>query len=101
MSKKPEGKYEPTLVYTSLIKAVAKQRRFGIDKHGNSEDWRTTEPIKHYDAMLRHLLADIDGEEFDTESGMPHLYALVTTAMFEIERRYGGEHAHHIRKRRE
>jgi hypothetical protein len=98
VSKKPEGKYEPTLVYTSLIKLVAKRRRYGINKHGSSEDWRTTTPTQHHDAMMRHLLADIDGETCD-ENGDDHLVALVTTAMFEIERRHGGKHAIIERKR--
>jgi len=86
MSKKPEGKYEPSLVYTSCIKEVAKVRRFGIDKHGASEDWLTTEPIQHYDAVLRHVYAIIDGEEKDPESGLLHLAHAITGLMFEIER---------------
>jgi len=96
--KHSEGKYEPTLVYTSLIKHVARVRRYGIEKHGNSEDWRTTTQVQHYDAALRHLLAVIDGEEFD-ESGMPHLAHCITTLMFELERNYGGEHANFIRSK--
>ena len=95
--KKPEGKYEPTLVYSSLIKLIAKRRRYGIDKHGSSEDWRTTPESAHHDAMMRHLLADIDGEVDD--NGDDHLVALVTTAMFELERRYGGKHKIIERKR--
>ena len=86
--KKPEGKYEPTLVYTSLIKAIARVRRYGIEKHGDSEDWRSTTPVQHYDAALRHLYAVIDGEELD-ESGLPHLAHCLTTLMFELERKYG------------
>lgn len=86
MSKKPEGKYEPTLVYSSCIEEVAKVRRFGIDKHGASEDWLTTEPRQHYDATLRHLYKIIDGEQIDPESGLLHLAHAITNLMFEIER---------------
>lgn len=86
MSKKFEGKYEPTLVYASLIRLVAKVRRFGIEKHGNSEDWRTTTPVQHYDAALRHIFAHVEGETLDPESGLPHLAHAVTSLMFELER---------------
>lgn len=92
MSKRLEGKPELGLVYTSTLVAIAKVRRFGINKHGNSEDWRTTPEVNHQDAMLRHLFAYIDGEEFDPESGEPHLSHLITTASFEIERKYGAAH---------
>lgn len=97
MSKKPEGKYEPTLVYTSLTRYVAIVRRFGIEKHGNSEDWRTTTPVQHYDAVLRHINAVVDGEDFDAESGLPHLAHAITGLMFELERKFGGEHANIVR----
>ena len=92
MSKKPEGKPELGLVYMSTLVAIAKVRRFGINKHGNSEDWRTTSETAHQDAMLRHLMAYIDGEELDPESGEPHLAHMITTAGFEIERKYGNGH---------
>ena len=89
MSKKPEGKPELGLVYQSTLVAIAKVRRFGINKHGNSEDWRTTEEVKHQDAILRHIMAYVDGEELDRESGLPHLAHALTTISFEIERKYG------------
>ena len=95
--KKPEGKPELGLVYRSTLVAIARVRRFGIDKHGSSEDWRTTPIEAHHDAMLRHLFAYIEGEEFDPESGEPHLAHLITTASFEIERKYGGVHTNIIR----
>ncbi len=97
MSKKNEAKPELGLVYHSAMIAIAKVRRFGIDKHGNSEDWRTTKEWQHQDAMLRHLFAYIEGEELDPESGLPHLAHLMTTAMLEIERHYGGIHKNIIR----
>jgi len=84
--KQPEGKYEPTLVYTSFIKAVARVRRFGINKHGDSEDWRTTPEIAHYDAMLRHIYEALDGRALDDESKQLHLSHAACNIMFEIER---------------
>lgn len=86
MSKKPENKYRPSLVYTSCLTAMAKVRQYGIEKHGSSEDWRTTEPIQHFDAAIRHIRAHLDGEAFDEGSGEPHLAHAMTNLMFEIER---------------
>ena len=87
MSKGNEGKYEPTLVYASCIEAIARVRRFGIDKHGSSEDWRTTEPRLHFDACLRHIEAYLNGEDTDSQSGLSHLAHAAANLMFEIERK--------------
>jgi len=95
-----EGKPEPTLVYRAFTNMVARVRRFGIEKHGNSEDWRTTPEVSHYDAMLRHLQAAMEGEEFDAESGLPHLAHAACSIMFELERKYGGKHATFVRLRK-
>ena len=89
MSKFDKGKPEPTLVYYSMIKGIAAVRRFGINKYGSSEDWRTTQPIKHFDALLRHLFDYLNEDECDTESKLPHLYHAAANIMFEIERNYG------------
>ena len=84
--KSYEGKYGPVLVYTSFIKAIARVRRFGIEKHGNSEDWRTTPEVDHYNAMERHIREARDGNAFDDESHLLHLAHAATCIMFEIER---------------
>lgn len=97
MSKKLEGKPELGLVYKSTLEAIAKVRRFGIEKYESSEDWRTTFKWQMQDSMLRHLFAYIEGEELDAESGLPHLAHLITTVAFEIEREYGGAHGVIIR----
>ena len=92
MSKNEEGKYRPTLLYTSFIKEVSRVRMYGIKKYGEpGDDWKTTEAIRHFDAMLRHIFAFLDGEEVDSESGLSHLAHAATNLMFEIERRKGKE----------
>jgi hypothetical protein len=89
MSKKSEGKYKPTLVYPSFIEHIARVREYGVNKHGHSEDWRTTPKVLHIDAIQRHINAYISGEEFDQDSGLPHLALAATNIMLEIERQYG------------
>ena len=86
MSKHDSEKYEPTLIYTSLIKEVAAVRKYGAEKYGSTEDWRTTPPIRHFNAIMRHLNAFLDGEYDDKESGLSHLAHAATTLMMEIER---------------
>lgn len=86
MSKHDSGKYRPTLIYTSLLKAISGVREYGAAKYGSTEDWRTTEPIRHFDAAIRHILAHVDGETLDAESGLTHLAHAASNIMFEIER---------------
>jgi hypothetical protein len=88
MSKKNEGKYKPSLVYTSLLKEISSVREYGIEKYGSGEDWLTTEPIKHLEACIRHVRAFMDKEHFDQESGIHHLAHAASNLMFEIERMY-------------
>jgi hypothetical protein len=89
MSKHEEGKYEPTLVYESMIEGLSRVRAYGIKKYGKSEDWRTTPSIRHFDAALRHLFAFMRGEYADEASSLSHLYHAAANIMFEIERRDG------------
>jgi len=84
--KADKGKFRPTLVPLSLVKAVAEVRGFGVAKYGDSDSWKKVETIRYRDAMYRHLLrylADPDG--VDEESGLPHLWHLACNAAFLIE----------------
>lgn len=93
MSKNLTGKYEPTLVYSSIIRALAKVRRYGIEKYNNSEDWRDVPSENYRDALLRHTISfAIDGEEIDLDSGLPHIFLAAANLMFLIERDYGEPH---------
>ncbi len=89
MSKKEEGKPEPSLVYKSFIDGVARVRAYGVKKYGRPNDWRTTPSTRHFDAALRHLFAFMAGEELDEASNLSHLYHAAANIMFEIERREG------------
>ncbi len=86
MSKNTEGKYKPSLTYTSTLEVISEIREYGIKKYGDAEDWRTTEPEDHFDAALRHIRAHIDGEVYDNNSGFFHLAHAMTNLMFEVER---------------
>ena len=79
------GKPRPTLVPASLIRAVAKVREFGCKKYSDPNNWRKVEPQRYRDAAYRHWLAYIDGEKYDAESGLPHLWHCACNIAFLIE----------------
>lgn len=84
-AKADAGKLRPTLVPASLIRAVAEVRQYGTEKYGDPENWRQVEPERYRDALYRHWLAYLSGEEVDKESGLPHLWHLACNAAFLIE----------------
>jgi len=86
MSKNDQEKWQPSLTYPSMMREVSKVRQYGIKKYGAAEDWLTTEPKRHYDAAMRHIIAHMEGEMHDPDSGYLHLAHAVTNLMFEIER---------------
>lgn len=85
--KHDEKKPRPSLVYPSLIRAISRVRQHGIEKYGSPTDWRTTTPCyqRHFDAAMRHLLAIVDGELIDQDSGESHTALAATNLMFLIE----------------
>ena len=86
--KADEGKLQLTLVPTELIRAVARIRMYGNQKYpeGGPDNWKAVEPERYRDALFRHLLAYLDDPAgVDPESGLPHLWHLVTNAAFLIE----------------
>ena len=84
-AKADAGKPRPTLVPVSLIDAVTAVRMYGNQKYHDPENWRQVEPQRYRDALYRHWLAYLKGEQYDPESGLPHLWHLVTNAAFLIE----------------
>lgn len=84
-AKADHGKPRPTLVPVSLIEAVTAIRMYGNEKYHDPENWRQVEPQRYRDALYRHWLAYLKGEKCDQESGLPHLWHLVTNAAFLIE----------------
>jgi hypothetical protein len=84
-AKADQGKPRPTLVPVSLINAVTAIREYGCKKYNDPENWRNVEPQRYKDALYRHWLAYLGGEELDNESGLPHLWHLACNAAFLIE----------------
>lgn len=83
------GKPRPTLLMKGCawaLKGVSAVLAFGAAKYAE-DSWRQVENgVERYsDALMRHLLAWMGGEENDEESGMPHLWHAATNIMFLIE----------------
>lgn len=91
-AKADKGKLELSLVNPQLVKAVAEARMYGTEKYGDSENWRKVEPKRYVDALYRHLLAYIEGNEVDEESGLSHLSHMACNISFLLDEEYLKEH---------
>ena len=87
-AKADKGKLELSLVNPQLVKAVAEVRMYGTKKYGDSENWRKVEPKRYVDALYRHLLAYIEGNEVDEESGLSHLSHMACNISFLLDKDY-------------
>lgn len=84
--KADAGKIRPTLVPTSIIRAIAKIRQYGVDKYHDPNNWRFVEIERYRDAAYRHFLAYLDNPKGkDQESGFYHLWHLACNIAFLIE----------------
>ncbi len=54
--KADAGKLLPTLVHTSLIRAVAAVRRYGIEKYHDPENWSRVEVLHKEAARIYYAL---------------------------------------------
>lgn len=88
VAKADKGKIQPTLVSPDLVKAVAEVRMFGTEKYHDPDNWKEVEPQRYLDALYRHLLAYIGGEECDLESGLSHLAHMGCNISFLLDKDY-------------
>lgn len=84
-AKADGGKIRPTLVPPSLILAVAKIREYGCQKYNDPENWRLVDAERYRNALYRHWMAYLDGEQYDAESKMSHLWHIACNVAFLIE----------------
>ena len=88
-----DGKERISLVPTECIKDAARVFAFGANKYGPNnwrEDIPVTEWVRSYDSIQRHMMAWLDGEDNDPESGLPHLdHALTQMMILKMHVKYG------------
>ena len=76
-------KLKLSLVPPEIVPAIAEIRHYGTEKYGDPDNWKTIEPQRYWEALLRHVLASWeDYKAVDPESGMPHLWHIATNASF-------------------
>lgn len=81
--KYDKGKRRFDLVDLSTVGAIADVLGFGAQKYGENTWQDLPEGEKRYfAALLRHLEAHQKGDLIDAESGLPHIYHVLTNAYF-------------------
>lgn len=77
------GKPELRLVPPNIMYHIAIVKKYGNDKYKVPDSWKTVNPDRYTDAMLRHALAFAeDPYSVDEESGIPHLFHLACNVAF-------------------
>ena len=77
-----DSKPDPTMVDPQFILELAKVLDMGADKYAR-DNWRKgTAYQRRMASAMRHMLAWIEGEDLDPESGLPHLAHAATNCMF-------------------
>lgn len=72
------------LIPREAMDAMAQVLDYGAKKY-SPNNWKQCDDISRYqDALWRHILAYLDGEEVDVESGLPHLAHAITNLSFLI-----------------
>lgn len=73
-AKADTGKPHPSYVPVEIIEAVMRVREYGNQKYHDPDNWKTVEPERYHEALLRHILrAWSDPYSIDPESGLLHL----------------------------
>lgn len=85
-AKADQGKPHPSYVPVALIEGVMAVRETGTKKYGDPDNWKTVEPERYHQAMLRHILAAWnDPYKIDPESGLLHIQHVACNIAFLLE----------------
>jgi hypothetical protein len=73
--------------FSRALRSVAAVSFFGFQKYGKWGGWRKVPEARerYFDALLRHLACDAEGEKIDPESGLPHLAHAAWNALAILE----------------
>lgn len=82
-AKYDDNKPRPSTVPVEAILAILETRMYGFEKYGGAENWRSIEPERWHEALLRHVLAIWDDPtHIDEESGLPSLWHVMANGAF-------------------
>lgn len=84
-AKFDQDKLDWSLLPLDLIEGVVEVLSFGAEKY-EREGWMTVPNAeqRYYAALMRHLASHQSGDLIDEDSGLPHLYHVMTNVMFLI-----------------
>jgi len=89
-AKADAGKAPISLVPMEIVWAIAWIRKYGNEKYRDPDNWKTVEPERYRDALMRHILHYIsDPKSVDEESGYPHLWHAACNIAFLMSMDYG------------
>ena len=84
-AKADKGKLDISLVPPEVIWAIATIRKYGNEKYGDPNSWKTVDKKRYVKAFLRHtLLFWKDPYGYDAESELPHLWHIACNVAFLI-----------------
>lgn len=82
VAKDVSGKPPLNLIPYSSLCAIARARKYGVDKYHDDECWKQVDEIQFLAAAQRHLFKYTSGEKVDSESGLNHLdHAIASIAL--------------------
>lgn len=83
-NKETSGKLRPSLVPPAAVWNVAAVREWAVEnKYNDPDGWRKVPEEQYRDAMFRHMLQEWEKPgSVDKESGLPHLWHMLTNAFF-------------------
>jgi hypothetical protein len=80
--KKDSGKLQWSLMPFEELKDVVKVLMLGAVKY-SPDNWKKCDNVVRYkDALMRHVISYIEGDEIDEESGLSHLAHAVCNCLF-------------------
>lgn len=81
-----DGKPPLALLPSEGVRQVALVQAYGAKKYGSFHDYRSgMEASRTMSCAIRHIMAFMDGEDLDPESGHPHLAHAATRLLFAIQ----------------
>lgn len=83
--KYDSGKPRLDLVSRDALEELGKVLGFGADKYGANNWSKGMDWSRCYGAALRHIMASLDREDSDPESGLDHLAHAMANLMFLLE----------------
>jgi hypothetical protein len=83
-AKHDDGKLKLGLIPPAALLALGRVLTHGANKY-SPKNYKNVEGYRYLDAALRHIVAFMDGERIDPDSGLSHLDHLLANIAFLVE----------------